>query len=89
MTKTLKNKIVVQYLNNDKIIKEIKYKSLMDVSKELGIDYFQLYAVHQFSMNKKVRKMQPFILNLTKQIRIIDNPEYYKPIQIELEATAV
>ena len=79
MTKKSLNKVLVQYLNNENnIIKEAKYNSLTAVAKDLKIDYFQLYAVYQFSMKTKVRKMQPYILNLTKEMRIIDNPEYFK-----------
>lgn len=77
MTKISNNKIIVRFMDNDKIIKEVKYNSLKAVEKELKIDYFHLYAVYMFSMKKKVRKMQPYILSLSQQLQIIDNPEYY------------
>jgi hypothetical protein len=77
MTKKSNNKIIVRFINNDAIIKESKYNSLTAVAKDLNIDYFKLYAVYQYSMKIKNRKMQPYILSLTKQLQIIDNPEYF------------
>jgi hypothetical protein len=77
MTKKSNNKIIVRFMNNNEVIKEIKYNSLKAVEKELNINYFHLYAVYMYSMKKKVRKMQPYILSLSKQLQIIDNPDYY------------
>jgi competence transcription factor ComK len=84
MTKKSNNKIIVRFINNDTIIKEMKYNSLTAVSKDLKIDYFHLYAVYQYSMKLKVRKMQPYILKLSQQLQIIDNPEYYN-INLQIE----
>jgi hypothetical protein len=70
------NKLILQYIKDNKT-KE--YKSLMALSKDFpDVNYSQLREIYLMSMGKTKRKLQKFNASLYENIRIIDNPEYYK-----------
>jgi hypothetical protein len=67
------NKLILQYIKDNKT-KE--YKSMMALSKDFpDVNYSQLREIYLMSTGKTKRK---FNASLYENIRIIDNPEYYK-----------
>jgi hypothetical protein len=72
------NKIILQYIKQNKTR---EYKSLKALALDFSnIEYHQLREIYLMSMGKTKRKLQKFNLQLYENIRIIDNPEYYKSI---------
>jgi hypothetical protein len=72
------NKLILQYIKQNKT-KE--YKNMTALSKDFSyVEYHQLREIYLMSMGKTKRKLQKFNLELYENIRIIDNPEYYKSI---------
>jgi hypothetical protein len=54
---------------------------MMEVSRDFpDIQYCQLREIYIMSMRKTKRKSQKFNLQLYENIRIVDNPNYYKNV---------
>jgi hypothetical protein len=71
-------KLILQYIKDNKT-KE--YKNMMELSRDFpDVQYFQLREIYLMSMGKTKRKLQKFNLQLYENIRIIDNPNYYKNV---------
>jgi hypothetical protein len=71
-------KLILQYIKDNKT-KE--YKNMMEVSRDFpDVQYCQLREIYFMSMGKTKRKLQKFNLQLYENIRIIDNPNYYKNV---------
>jgi hypothetical protein len=71
--------ILQQFDENDNLIKQREMKTIRDISNLLSIEYFQ--ARQLYLHNKKNTKAHPFIKELSKRFKIIDN-DTYKPANI-------
>jgi hypothetical protein len=72
----MRNKFILQQFQNGELIKEVEIKSLRDIEKILCIEYHQVRQL--FLHCTKNTKAHPFIKNLAKEFRIIEN-EFKRP----------
>lgn len=72
-------KFILQQFDESNLIKELPMKSLRDISNLLNIEYYQ--ARNLYLHNKKNTKAHPFIKELSKRFKVIDN-EIYSPNNI-------
>lgn len=72
-------KFIVQIFDDEnKLMTTKQYKNLRGIEAEYNnIDYSQLRGIYLQSMGKTTRKQHPFIKQLNRKMKIIDNPEYY------------
>jgi hypothetical protein len=70
----MNNKFLLQQLDdNGNVIKEKEMKTLKLISELLNIEYFQARQLYLHC--KKNTKAHPFLKELSKTYRIIDNPK--------------
>jgi hypothetical protein len=75
----MRNKIVLQIIENGIITKQKEYKDIYSLSKDYpSVSYYMLREVYLLSMNKNKRKTTPITSQLFQRIRIIDNPRINK-----------
>lgn len=72
-------KFILQFLENENSKKEVEIKTLKDVALLLNIEYHQARQLYLFE-KKQVKRAHPFLLELAKRYRIIDNPNLLPPI---------
>lgn len=72
----MRNKFILQQFQNGELIKEVEIKSLRDIEKILCIEYHQVRQL--FLHCAKNTKAHPFVKNLAKEFRIIEN-EFKRP----------
>jgi hypothetical protein len=66
--------ILQQFDENDNLVKQREMKTIRDISNLLCVEYFQ--ARQLYLHNKKNTKAHPFIKELSKRFKIIDNEKY-------------
>ena len=74
-------KFILQQFDETQLIKQLPMKSLRDISNLLCIEYYQ--ARNLYLHNKKNTNAHPFIKELSKRFKIIDN-EIYSPNNIKI-----
>ncbi len=67
----MNNKFLLQQLDNGNVIKEKEMKTLRNISELLNIEYFQARQLYLHC--KKNTKAHPFLKELSKTYKIIDN----------------
>jgi hypothetical protein len=75
----MRNKIIVERLEDGQVIDRKEFKSLLAVSRDpkySNLEYHQLRELYFYCTGKNQRRLQPFNKNLLNYINIIDNPEY-------------
>jgi hypothetical protein len=66
-------KYILQIFENGELKKELEYKTLRDIETVLRIEYHQVRQL--YLLNKKQNKRaHPFLLEISKIYKIIDNP---------------
>jgi hypothetical protein len=79
----MNNKFIIEELDSfGNIIVSKPMKSLRAISELLQIEYFQTRQLYMFT--KKNTKAHPFLLQLSKSFRIIDNPALISKIPFHL-----
>jgi hypothetical protein len=75
-------KYIIQFLENDGTIKsEVQIKTLRDLEKMLNIEYHQCRQLYLLN-KKKTKRAHPFLLELFKKVKIIDNPNLFSSLEI-------
>lgn len=70
-------KFVLQTLDsNGNIIDDTPMKTLREITAIIGIEYFQTRQLYLH--NKKNTNAHPFIREVAKKYKIIDNPQIFK-----------
>ena len=78
----MKFKFIIQFLENDGTIKsELHIKTLRDLEKMLNIEYHQCRQLYLFN-KKETKRAHPFLLELSKRFRIIDNPDLFPTLEM-------
>ena len=72
-------KFVLQFLETETNKKEVEIKTLRDIALLLNIEFHQARELYLFN-KKQVKRAHPFLLELAKRYRIIDNPKLLPPI---------
>ena len=73
-------KYILQILDTDGTIKtEKELKTLRELEKLLNIEYHQCRQLYLYN-KKKVKRAHPFLLELSKRYKIIDNPKLIIPV---------
>ena len=68
----MRDKFILQQFDEDNnLIKQREMKTIRDISNVLCVEYFQ--ARQLYLHNKKNTKAHPFIKELSKRFKIIDN----------------
>jgi hypothetical protein len=76
----MKNKVILQILNNNDIVEETEFKDIYSISKHYqdNVSYYHLREIYLKSMNKNKRRNNLITDELFNTIRIIDNPKIKK-----------
>lgn len=70
----MNHKFILQFLDTEgNIKKEAECKTLRDIEKILGIEYFQVRQLYLYN-KKPLKRAHAFLLELVKRYKIIDNP---------------
>ena len=69
----MKDKFIIQQFNESGTTDEKPMQSFRNIAQLLNIDYHQVRQLYLH--NKKNTKAHPFIKELAKQFKIIDNPD--------------
>ena len=68
------NKFILQKLENNEVTNSKEYKSLKDITKALNIAYHQVRLLYLFGKQERPNKLHPFLKEVARTYRIIDNP---------------
>ena len=80
----MKNKIIVEKLDNGVVVDRKEYKSLLALSRDpdySNLEYHQIREVYFYCTGKNQRRLHPFNRNLLNFINIIDHPNYANPFK--------
>lgn len=66
-----KNKFILEIIKDENSTKT-EFKTLRQISEKLGLEYHQIRCL--YIQSKKPAKLHPFLLDVSKNIKIYDNP---------------